>query len=230
MLAGIFLALPGLYAQTAQPGKITGKILGPDGLPLRGAVVSAHFISNSASKPAAVPLHTATLSDGSFAIASAPPGSYRICIQTSTAATLDPCQWSSTPPTITVGAGPISKVASFAVEKGHPVQIHIEDPQGLLLANEGKKAGAHLLVGVWTARGLFVPMPIITSQVKSRDHQIYIPYDSPITLSVYSKAFKMIGATGKDVDQRKGDSVPIQVSTGTQTAVTGLYRVVGVNP
>ena len=212
-------------------GQITGQIDGPDGKPLPGAVVSAHLVPSGTAKVKASAASAVTATSGSFSISNLAPGTYRICAQSPTVAALDPCQWSATPPTITVSSGQPAKLPTVTLAKGHPVQVHIDDPQQLLVTN-AKKPGVHLLVGVWTPKGLFVAMPITSTQATGRDHQTFIPYDTPLTLSVHSKAFKMTDANGAPVDQQKGAAVPVQVpsSTAAAAAVSNLYHIVGVNP
>ena len=52
--------------------------------------------------------------------------------------------------------------------------------------NEGKTPGAHLLLGMDNDAFAFRPATVVSQDANGRNHQIVIPFNSPVKLVVYS--------------------------------------------
>jgi hypothetical protein len=108
------------------------------------------------------------------------------------------------------------------------VPIRVNDPAQLLPQNEGKTAGAHLLIGIANDGGVFRPAPVISQDATGRNYQIVIPFNHPVNLSVYSSFFQLAGANGISLP-RTGTSIPVTVSSGQQPAAITLLVTGGGN-
>lgn len=213
-------------------GTMGGLVVIAAGKPVSGAIVVAGLVPSGGQDVMPLASSVKTGADGRFTIAGLPPGMYNICAQLPGSALVDSCQWRSPASTATVSIGKASAVPTITMETGHLVKARIDDPQGLLLAHEGKTRGAHLLVGVWSNNGLFVPIPVSNSDAGGRDHQVYVPNDADLQLSVFSAFFKVGDGIGAALAQT-ADSRPVQ-NFGFKVAATDgpkgfSFRVLGKN-
>ncbi len=180
----------GLLAQNE--GAVHGAAVTEDNQPLVNVRVTA--TRQYAEGVSAFSLSATTRPDGAFSLEGLPPGTYRVCVH-APAGMLDPCHWSQTPPTVTLAPGEVVDTFRITVPRGALVKVRLKDAGKLLSKNEGKKADASVLVGVWTDRGLFYPAAVVAEDSGGRDHAITVPYDLAVTLSAHSKFFKLADAT-----------------------------------
>ncbi|GEM_PF-1913335 len=225
-----FAALMGaatvLWGQSAPAtGQIKGVVQGEDGKAVHRAAVTA-LVQRAGVRPASV--STTTGNDGSFTLTGLAAAPYRICVQAPGSGLLNPCQWSANPPTATLTAGQIVDAGTIQLKKGAVLQVRILDDGGELASGEVKKQGSHVLLGVWTAGGLFQPMGLKNKAAKNRDYELLIPYDTTLQLSITSRTFKLADEKGVAVDAKKGVNVPLQIASGS-AAKTITYRVTGLN-
>lgn len=191
-LMGCALAFAlGLPAQTT--GSIDGTVVNDANQPVAKAYVSAYRDYVAGTPPFSATVQTAA--DGTFSLTGLPAAGYKICVQGLPDGLLDPCQWSATPPTLTLTDG--QKVTAFkvALARGTVVTVRVNDAQKLLDTNEGKTPGAHLLIGVWTDKGLFHEAMVAASDANGRDHKISVPDNTPLTFSAHSAFFRLLDAT-----------------------------------
>jgi hypothetical protein len=137
--------------------------------------------------------------DGSFGFTGLEPGVYRICAQLGKSTMVNPCEWGEPPPVITLQAEQIVKNVFVTMQYGVAVSIRVNDPQQLLVQHEGKTQGAHLLIGVGDANGMFHSALVIATDKTGRDHQIVIPANTRVNLVVKSKFFQLADATGATI-------------------------------
>jgi hypothetical protein len=218
----LFLFGTGLL--TAQTGQLTGTITAHDGTPVAGAFV----VAASGAAPGNNQ-NVRSGSDGAFAFSSLPAGTYQICVQVPNGSLLDPCQWSAAPPSGTVTAGQTVKLGTIQVAAGQRLYVKLQDDKGVLAANEGrgKKNGAHVLVGVWTG-GLFHPMRLRSKGAGAWSHDLVVPFNTPLTLTITSAAFALADANGNSVNAATGASLPIQAAVGSTPAPI-VFHVTGLN-
>ena len=186
------LATPALFGAAAG-GTVAGTITDSTGKPLGGVLAVATIRPTSGGH---VSLSAKTDSKGSFAISNVPAGSFRLCVPDANGYA-DPCKWSAKQLTGTVQGTATATVATLALESTAPLQVQIADEAGVLSKNESSIAGAHILVGVWTSGGLFVPIPIQTKNGTGRTLSLNIPINTSLKLTVTSKAFAFKDDNGK---------------------------------
>lgn len=219
-----------LYGQAAGKGTITGRAVDSKGAGIGNAQVS---VSITATAPEIVQPHTAatqTAADGTFSFAGLPPGSYMVCAGAESNQLLNSCRWGTPSATAVAQAGNTTALAPIVLQRGHPLQVRIDDPQELLRAHEGVTAGARLLVGIWSNTGLFIPLPVRASGNKGRDHELYIPEDVDLHLSVFSGFFAMGDGNGVAVQKtpqgKPTQSFPVKV-TSKDGPKSFTFRVIG---
>jgi hypothetical protein len=221
---GLTLWHAGLQGQ-GPAGRVEGKIVTEDGQPVKGAYLVASQRPGSQG-PVARKKGAASGADGSFSVQDVPPGIYTLCTQASDKELLDPCRWSAAPPSVTVGAGQTVTGLEIRLKQGVTLRVSITDPSKHLAAHEGKTAGAHLLVGVFTADGVFHAAPKVTGGAAARVYSLVVPADTPLELSVYSKFFQLSDEKGTAVASA-GGTVPFQAPARGQLrpfqfTVTGI--------
>jgi hypothetical protein len=191
-LMGCALAFAfGLAAQTT--GSIEGTVVDDANQPVAKAHVSAYRDYVAGTPPFSATAVTAA--DGAFRLGGLPAGKYKVCVQVPAGSLLDPCQWSDTPPSLTLSAGQDITGFKVALARGTVVTVRVNDAQKLLQTNEGKTPGSRLLIGVWTDKGLFYEARVAATDANGRDHQITVPNNRQLTLSADSAFFKLADAT-----------------------------------
>jgi hypothetical protein len=138
---------------------------------------------------------------------------------------IDPCQWTTTLPHATVTSSTSTSSITLTMRSGYRLPIRVDDAQGLLAAHEGKTAGAHLLIGV--NGGYHSETAVIDSTDSAgRNVSILVPFDTPLSVSVQSRFFKLQDATGNAIN--KGAAFPVTAASAAPTANLNI-KVVGTN-
>src|SRR5260370_36420556 len=162
--APVMVVIEGRASAQTTPGSIAGHIYGPDGNALAGTTVWANIVSPMArpiDRSLATPgLNTVSESDGSFTLSGVPAGDYVICARKAGVAALNPCAWGSAP-LVKVTAGLQATGQTVRMAAAATLQVHFDDPGGLLAAN-ASKPGANLIVGLATQRR-FMPLRLTGS-------------------------------------------------------------------
>lgn len=212
------------FCQGATAGSVSGMLRTNDGIPVEGAVVMARSQSPSNKQK---PLTSARSgADGSFTISGLPRGRYEICVRDRKQGLLDPCRWSSSPPSVDLTASDQYHLPVITLRKGRLLQVHIVDDSGHLLASPQR--GADVLVGVWNDDGFFVTIPLKTSDSKSRLHVQYVPVDKPIQLSVSSQSNIIADENGVPGDAKRGVRKQIDFPPGNQP-INVTFHATGAN-
>jgi hypothetical protein len=192
--------------------------------PLSGALVLAR------SMPASSTAQTAKSgSDGSFSLDGLPAGTYTLCVKHLDDGYLDPCEWGQKPTTVTLTAGQKSAVNRLAVTTGSVVKIRIQDTSQLLF--QKTKAGflPDLTIGIFGPNGLFYPAHVANRDIRGLDMQITVPFDTPVSLSVMSKAAKLADENGATLPAVAA-SAAFQHATGDANPHSFTYTVTGIVP
>jgi hypothetical protein len=113
----------------------------------------------------------------------------------------------------------------ITLKKGRLLQVRFIDAAGVIAADKG---GAKLLVGVWRDNGLFVSIPLKTTDSKGRTHALYVPTDKPLQLSVTSTSYLLADDSGNQADGKKGLTKQLEVTPG-DSPITVTYRATGIN-
>ena len=221
------LSISPLFAANA--GTLTGSVVDSAGKPLPGVQLVVSVKGSTAGTkdaPGSGNFSAKTDTKGAFSVANLPAGKYKICVPNAQGYA-DPCRWSPTPISGTVpAAGPI--VAPVLVlEQAAVVQVKINDDTGVLKNNEKKIAGAHILVGAWTNRGMFVAFPITSKDDAAQMHSIAVPIKTPLRVTVTSKAFAVKDDNGAAAP--KDDKAPVLQAASSADSKVFSFHVTGLN-
>ncbi|MDQ2945860.1 MAG: hypothetical protein M3Y27_07960 [Acidobacteriota bacterium] len=148
-------------------------------------------------------------------------GNYRLCAQVPNSTWLNPCEWGLQPPKVTLSFAQPGNSVTMILKKGVVVPIRIDDPGQFLSQNEGKTAGAHLLIGVGNDALVFRPLPVLPPGTSGANRQIVIPFNSPVKLVVFSSFFQLSDTNGLPLP-KTGAAIPVLVPSGTQPALIKL--------
>ena len=219
------LLLFGTSPLTGQTGQLTGAATTQSGDP----VANAFVIATAGGAGAGASYNTRSAADGSFAFSNLPVDTYRICVQALHDLLLDPCQWSAAAPGGTVTSGQTLSLGTIQLAVGQRLHVKLIDDKGALAANQGhgKTPGAHVLIGVWTGT-LFHPMRLRDKKGGAWSHDIVVPFDMPLNLTVTSTAFALTDAKGNNLNPATGASVPIQIAAGTVPDPI-VFHITGLN-
>jgi hypothetical protein len=183
-------------------GSISGVVQAPDGTVIAGAILSYGQLAPPRPKAPAAMIPPAasvvTASNGSFSIQNLKAGMYLVCVSVRNGAYLDPCHWSSSPPTFTLTAGLAVSNAVIQLVKGGQVQVSINDPSQVF-ANEGTTPGAHLMLGVRSVSGAFQGAVLVSSNASGRNYKVTVPLDAPTGLFVLPGDYHLSDGGGLQV-------------------------------
>lgn len=233
MIRGLAVLLSTVLACEAQQrspavgGQISGAVKGDDGSSVAGASVYLKW-----RLPEGAPLRqrtewTATTdAAGLFHFDLLTNGQYAICVQAPLGNWLNPCEWGTRRPTVTVSPPLRSANVTIVLKRGAVVPIRVDDPSQLLAQNEGKTRGAHLLLGVRSDALIFHAASVTSQDSGGRNYAITVPHDVAVKLVVASSFFRLTDATGAAVAASGAGSIPVSVPSGKSPA-TVLLSVSG---
>jgi hypothetical protein len=141
-----------------------------------------------------------------------PAGKYLLCAEKASAALLNPCLWSATPSTVTVGGGRDASVALTA-QTGVSMMIRVDDPNGLVA---GDPSVDDILVSAKTASGHNVLAALASKDSSGRTMTVLVPQGAPVSLMIYSSRLSLT--------DDNGDSFATPNVAVTATAPGGLVE------
>jgi hypothetical protein len=173
---------------TASVGTIAGTTVDAStGKPLTGVVVTAvrtgfpPFSANAAVDGLGV-----------YALAGLPAGTYNICASYSGDGYLDPCQWNSIPPTVTLTAGQALTGHTVKLTPGSVLKIQVQDPNQVLSNAVSAGKPANVSAGVFGAFNMFHPAHLVGKDSSGNsNYQITIPRDTFLAIHITSAHFKL---------------------------------------
>lgn len=155
---------------------------------------------------------------GQVSFAGLPFGLYSVCVEPQNQLFVEPCRWSA-PDTIRLSSQKTSGSLNLAVQKGVPVEIRIDDPQGLLSSST---TGQGLLVGVATPAGP-VQLHPVAQDSGGINYCIIAPPSVAASIQVSAGALQVVDGTGSQVNF-SGGAAAFNLSP-TATVQTFRYRV-----
>ena len=220
------LSAADLYSQAppVPAGRIGGTVVTGDNTPVARASVAVQSQPNTGTAPFRASAFTEP--DGSFVVPGVPAGGYRICVQVPGSALLNPCTWSTGPPSITTASGQAASLGTIRLETGYLLQVRLLDAGRFLESDEGRVPGAQVQIGVWTLNGLFIPMRIRTRDAASRDLELPVPFGAPFELSIQSSFFDLTDGNNVRIDPIRGARLPMQVAADAAPTVHA-FTVIG---
>jgi Carboxypeptidase regulatory-like domain len=175
-----------LSAQTTST--MTGILADAKGSPVPGTIISAYVLTGSTNGRFPPVFSALTASDGSFSLPGLTAGTYTLCAENSSAQLLNPCFWSTAPTTVKVAAGGSASGVSLVAQRGVPLQIRINDPQGLLSATPLLD---DIRVRVQCVVGPGLPVPVVEKDASGKTLTVQIPPAKPAQVMVYSSNWQL---------------------------------------
>jgi len=230
VILATFALLPCFAQQptAGDAGVIAGTVSGEDGSAVVGAYVTLHLSvvpGQAVRQGFQTQWGVYSGSGGSFRFTGLRNGTYRLCVQAPSTAWLDPCEWGLAIPSLALTDAGRSQTIAISLRKGAEVPIRIDDPGQLVLQNEGRIAGAVLLVGVRTPSSTFRPAVLTLQEGTGRTLKVVIPFDKLVHLTVASSFLKLADSTGTPLSG-PGRTIPLSVPAG-QAAATVRLSVTG---
>lgn len=189
----------------AAPQRVAGRVMDHGGAPIRNARVKIMPLMAGLGKG-----NAASGDDGSFAVSGLTAGVCQVCADLPGQELLDPCLWNRTPVPVLVRDQPLSGM-SVQLKQGAELTIRIDDARQILAAAERNGSG-HLLVGVWTATGLFVPARVTAEDATGRTYSLTMPAGVSAKISITPSGMRLQDAAGKL--QQGGASIDVNVKPG----------------
>jgi hypothetical protein len=211
-------------------GNVIGTLTGDDGTLIGGAVVGLTVVPPyPAGRLQQTQWTTVSGADGSFQFGQLPTGNYRVCSQSPGTAWLNPCEWGSQPPPLSLTPGEPSATVAIVLNKGAVVPIRLSDPSGFLSQYEGKVPAAQLLIGVSNDASFFRTALIVSTDATGRSLQVVIPFGVTVNLIVCSSFFQLSNAAGILLPANSA-SIPITVQPGQQPSLVTLVVTAAGQP
>ena len=216
-------------AANTATGGVTGSVADDTGRPVAGARVvisSAPSIKIPISAPPVITGPSAAMvtadSNGSFQASGLAPGQYIACAEAPVQGFLDPCHWSASAPTFTVGAGQTVAGVNIVTPKGSVLQFQVNDPLQLLQPAAGP-IDLSFEIQVVTGKGFHYSAPIQSSTATLRSYAITVPFGTPLNLRVLASHFAVSDQSGNPVALA---GTALNVATGSVPALM-LFTVTG---
>ena len=238
-LAGAAMAQPPQVSSVKMGSVVLGKVRGEDASAIGSAWVTIMREANVGravspdpkDKVAPFSQGQGVRPDGTFGFTGLEAGTYRLCASHPGTTWLNSCEWPSGPDiTLKIGAEQLIDGIVLTMRKGVPVNIRLNDPGNHLSKNEKSTPGAHILLGVGTARGRFRPATVTTEDAAGRDYSVLVPAGTTVDLVFYSGFFKLQDHRGNDVPAA-GTKIPVTTDPAGAAprakvvlAVTGLAK------
>jgi len=223
-----------VYAAVAQPGPpvagtISGILKGEDGSVIAGATIFLNLTPPSVSRipPPRTSWSVVTTTGGAFQLGALPPGTYTLCPRVPNSTWLNPCEWSLPTPRATISNTMPNASVTITLQRGVPVPVRVDDSSQLLAQNEGKTAGAGLLVGVSSPGYFFRLVPLVSDDTSGRNYQIVVPFNTQLTLVIHPSLYQVNDATGHALGTGVSTKIPVFIPTGQQATPIG-FSVTGI--
>lgn len=135
-----------------------------------------------------------TDTNGHVSFSGLPFGVYSVCVEPQNQIFVDPCQWAP-PATTHLTSQTASDTVNLTVQKGIPVEIRIDDPEGLL----SSPGGYGLLVGVVTPVGPLHLRPVAQDS-GGKNYSIIAPLTVAASIQVSAGGLQVVDSTGSPVN------------------------------
>jgi hypothetical protein len=225
MLISLLLREAVAAAPDPNTASIQGRVTARDtGKPLSDALIIARAMPEYSTRQTAK-----SAADGSFRLQNLPGGSYAICVKPADDGYLDPCEWTPAAVSIAVATGQQLSGNALAVASGSVVKIRIEDSSQLLFQKTKTGFLPDLLVGVFGPNGLFYPAHVVNRDIRGLSLQLTIPFDTPLALSIASRALKLADTSGPALPGTGAQTV-FQHGRADPSPPTFSYTVTGIVP
>ncbi len=176
--------------------------------------------------------------DGAFQVSGLTSGNYSICVQAAGDQYLDPCQWNSSPTTVTLTAGQNTTGIFVKLTAASILNVQVQDTQNVL--SQLTKDGRHLdlTLGVWGPKGLYYPAHAsgnptaatdLPGGISSYSYRLAVPRDTALSFYIASHDLKLGDATGVALPTNASQQA-FQHTTGDTNAKSFSFSVLGLLP
>jgi hypothetical protein len=202
VVVAMLLTSPG-WAQTS--AALDVQVAAPTGDSPAGLVVVASLSVPDTPDGFLGPRAFASVTDagGQISFSGLPFGIYSVCVEPRNQIFVEPCRWFP-PDTIHLTNQNTSGTVNLTVLRGIPVDIRINDPEGLLASSAG---GIGLLVGVVTPLGPVILRPGAQDS-GGFNYRIIAPSSVAASIQVSAGALRIADATGSAVNFASSLSAP----------------------
>lgn len=207
---GVVLCAALLHGQAQDPltASIAGFLVDDRGHTLGGAQLNAVRVTGARLTTPFSSRTTSSDGAGFFTFKSLPQGLYRVCASIPGTDLLDPCEWSSRPPSVFLQAGKASTGLWVEMAHGKLVNIRIVD-QGQSLKADSNGHNNHQAIVRLRSPGKFHPMPKSTEDSNGQSHTIAVPIEMDLQLDVTSPTLSVKGdGEASDVNVNEGKKNP----------------------
>jgi hypothetical protein len=136
-----------------------------------------------------------TDSAGQVSFAGLPFGIYSVCAEPQNQLFVEPCRWAP-PDTIHLTSQNASGTLRLAVRRGIPIEIRIDDPEGLLSSSS---VGRGLQVGAVTPIGRLQLRPVVQDS-GGINYRVIAPLSVAASIQVSAGALQVVDGTGSLVN------------------------------
>jgi hypothetical protein len=105
------------------------------------------------------------------------------------------------------------------------VRIRVEDPSRVVSQQEGKSAGAHLLLGVVTDTFSFCLSPLVSQDASRRHYEVVIPFGVTAKVVARSSFFRLSDGNGAPLSTTA--VIPVSVPAGQAAPTIRVVATVG---
>jgi len=219
-----------------QSGAITGTVTSAGGAPVSGATVAYNRLVSYLPRvgktvqlaPGEVVFGTTSTTDatGKHAAQGLPPGNYLVCVNVPAQPLLDPCKWGPASPVVQVQAGQTAQL-NIPLQSGVFLQVHFNDPNGLLPATLTAAEVPHVVTGVFAGNGGYLAAGQVAADASGQNYRMAIPTGVPLSLWLFSRQVLLADSAGNAVSAQ-GSRTPFQASPGVDQVFS--VNVTGAAP
>lgn len=197
-------------AQTPVPtGTIAGTVSDERGKPIPDVFVSYLRAPDlKVSDSLTVSGGAISTGNGDFAFDKLPAGTYLLCATAPPQLSLlDICEWTMTPPSVTLADGQVVTGVALRMTAGLNLQFRIDDPKGLLANPFIQRLGALLLAGVWDDHGFFHAVRLRSFDTSGQDLALAVPFAQSFRLNLSSTNIVIRDTTTGQVLSQSGTNI-----------------------
>lgn len=201
---GLLALTPIVWAQSeGKTAEIRGSVKLKDGSPLTSALVTARPVPKDGKFQTPTGASVLTAKDGSFRLTGLSGGVYHICVFSPKDETLDPCEWSETPPQVEIPAGGAASALDVVVVRGVKLKLRVDDFAGLSPTRQKPRRDAFLQPGVRSANGALHRCRLVSSDRTGHDYEVLVPRNAEVQVQIDSYNLQVVDQSGAAVTRTR---------------------------